>query len=131
MKDIVSFINETIETRNNTIMEAKYTLEDIKKRCFYIQFYVDEGVLNGRKVMQPIMYMDRTTRFSVRPYGGYLIKTFKTYKGFQKLLKSVIDDTWEESIEEKTNPYTKNVYTQYTYKRVDYPNYEVLMKSLD
>lgn len=130
MKDIVSFINETIETSNNTIMEAKDTLEDIKKKCFYIDFFVDEGVLNGRKVIQPIMYMDRTTRFSVRPYGAYLTKTFKNYKGFQKFLKSVVDDTWEEEIEEKTNPHTKNVYTQYTYKRPDYPNYDELMKSL-
>ena len=130
MKDIVSFINESIENNNNIIMEA-FNLEDIKKKCFYINFFVDEGVLNGSKFMQPIMYMDITTRFYGGPHGTYLIKTFKTYKGFQKLLKSVIDDTWEEEIEEKTNPHTKEVYTQYTYKRVNYPNYDKLMKQLD
>ena len=131
MKDIVSFINESIETSNNTIMEAKYTLEDIKKKCFYIKFDIDEGVLNGRKVIQPIMYMDMTTRLSARPYGAYLNKTFKNYKGLQNFLKSIVDDTWIEEIEEITNPRSKEVYTVYTYKRVDYPNYEVLMKSLD
>lgn len=131
MRDIVSFINERIENSNNTIMEAKYTLEDIKKKCFYINFDVDEGVLNGRKVIQPIMYMDMTTRLSVRPYGAYLNKTFKNYKGLQNFLKSIVDDTWVEEIEERTNPRSKEVYTVYTYKRVDYPNYEVLMKSID
>lgn len=131
MKDIVSFINETIEPRNNTIMEAKYNLENIKNKCFYIDFFVDEGVLNGRKVIQPTLYMDITTRFSVRPHGAYLTKTFKNYKELQNFLKNVVDDTWEEDIEERTNPHTKAVYTVYTYKRVDYPNYKELMKQLD
>jgi hypothetical protein len=129
MKDIVTFINESIENGNNTIMEA-YNIEDIKKKCFYISFSVDEGVLNGRKVIQPIMYMDMTTRLSARPYGAYLNKTFKNYKGLQKFLKSVIDDTWVEDTAELTDLRTNEVYTVYTYKRPDYPNYEVLMKSL-
>lgn len=129
MKDIVTFINESIENGNNTIMEA-YNIEDIKKKCFYISFSVDEGVLNGRKVIQPIMYMDMTTRLSARPYGAYLNKTFKNYKGLQKFLKSVIDDTWVEDTAELTDLRTNEVYTVYTYTRPNYPNYEKLMKSL-
>lgn len=121
MKDLVTFINESMT----------YKLEDYKAKCFYIDFYVDEGVLAGRKYIQPVMYMDRTTRFSHGPWAEYCCqKTFKNYKNFQKFLNEVIDDTWVEETTERTNPHTKETYTSYVYKRVDYPNYKELMKSL-
>ena len=75
--------------------------------------------------------MDITTGMSLHPDGTYSIKTFKNYKGLQKFLKDVIDDTWVEEKEEKIDQHTKEKYTVYTYKRVDYPNYEELMKQLD
>lgn len=128
MKDIVTFLNESVEPKEN-IMEA-YKTEDYKQKCFYISYYIDEGVLNGDKVIQPIMFMDRTTRLSHGPWAEYANKTFKSLKGFQKFLNEVIDDTWVEEHEEKISKFTKRKYTEITYKRVNYPNYKELMKYL-
>lgn len=128
MKDIVTFLNESIDPKEH-IMEA-YKTEDYKQKCFYISYYIDEGVLNGDKVIQPIIYMDKTSRLSYSPRGEYASKTFKNYKTFQKFLNEVVDDTWVEEKEEGVDTFTKKKFTQITYKRVNYPNYKELMKYL-